>query len=320
MSEIAITARGLTKVYGRTPAVNKLDLDIKAGSVYGFLGPNGAGKTTTIRMLLGLIQPTAGTAQVLGHDIRTEREAIARKVAAIVESPAFYTYLSGIDNLRVFARTSGVDDSNARLQGLLERVGLGPRGKDKVKTYSLGMKQRLGIAATLLNDPQIIFLDEPTNGLDPAGTVEMRHMIERLGHEGRTIFLSSHLLHEVEQVCTSVAIIQQGVTIAQGRVQDLVNDGGGYAIEAAPFDRAMSVLQEHRELNASSQDGHWINVSAQASDMPQLVRALVAANVDVYQVQVRQRSLENLFLELTNGGGPANAFVPQPLAEMEVGQ
>lgn len=315
MDGLAIVTKGLTKKYKHVPAVNNLDLAIPQGTVFGFLGPNGAGKTTTIRMLLGLIEPTAGTATVLGHDIRRERNQIAPQVGAIVESPAFYNYLSGWENLRVFAHSSNLDLPKTKFSELIEFVGLNGREKDKVKTYSLGMKQRLGVAATLLNDPKIIFLDEPTNGLDPAGTVDMRNLIARLGHEGRTVFLSSHLLHEVQHVCSDVAIIQKGVTIKQGRVQDLVSDGAGYALEVAPFERAMSVLVRHPELKATSSDSHWITVEAQPNDIPPLVRALVEADVDVYQVQLRQKSLESLFLEVT---GTPEHIAPLAHAAVEV--
>ncbi|HYF62375.1 MAG TPA: ABC transporter ATP-binding protein [Herpetosiphonaceae bacterium] len=313
---MAIIARGLTKKYKQVTAVNNLDLDIPRGTVYGFLGPNGAGKTTTIRMLLGLIEPSAGSAQVLGHDIRRERHAIAPKVGAIVESPAFYTYLTGEQNLRVMARSSNLNLEQRRIDELIEFVGLSGRGRHKVKTYSLGMKQRLGVAATLLNDPDIIFLDEPTNGLDPAGTVDMRNLIARLGQEGHTVFLSSHMLNEVQQVCSDVAIVQRGVTIKQGRVSAMLADGAGYAIEAAPFERAMAVLGEHPELHAASADNHWIAITAQPGDVPALVRALVSADVDVYQVQVRQKSLESLFLELTNEPQAGMAAVPQLQGEV----
>ena len=315
---MAIVARGLTKKYKQVTAVNNLDLDIPRGTVYGFLGPNGAGKTTTIRMLLGLIEPTAGSAQVLGYDIRRERNAIAPKVGAIVESPAFYTYLTGEQNLRVLARSSNLNLEQRRINELIEFVGLSGRGRHKVKTYSLGMKQRLGVAATLLNDPDIIFLDEPTNGLDPAGNVDMRNLIARLGQEGHTVFLSSHMLNEVQQVCSDVAIVQRGVTIKQGRVSEMLAVGAGYAIEAAPFDRAMAVLGEHPELKASSADNHWIDIVAQAGDVPALVRALVGADIDVYQVQVRQKSLEALFLELTNNPGEGYAVPQLNVQEREV--
>jgi ABC-type multidrug transport system ATPase subunit len=307
MSATAIQAEGLTKVYHKTAAVKDLSLHIPAGTVYGFLGPNGAGKTTTIRMLLGLIRPSAGTARVLGHDIVRGRRQIAPQVGAMVETPAFYTYLSGLDNLRVLAGSGGLALPPARYDSLLELVGLRGRGRDKVKTYSLGMRQRLGVAATLLNDPKVIFLDEPTNGLDPAGTVEMRQLILRVGQEGRTVFLSSHLLHEVEQVCAEVAIVKDGATIRQGRVRDLLaaEGGTGYAIEARPLDRALAVLREHPRLGTCARERGQIHVSARPQEVPHIVRALVSANVDVFQVLARQPSLESWFLEITGGNGKA---------------
>jgi ABC-2 type transport system ATP-binding protein len=312
MSAIAIHADGLTKVYAQSVAVKNLKLHIPAGTIYGFLGPNGAGKTTTIRMLLGLIRPSAGTAQVLGHDIVHARRHIAPLVGAMVETPAFYTYLSGLDNLRVLAGSGGLTLPQARYDQLLDLVGLTRRAGDKVKTYSLGMKQRLGVAATLLNDPQVVFLDEPTNGLDPAGTVEMRKLILRMGQEGRTVFLSSHLLHEVEQVCSEVAIIQQGATIRQGRVRDLLAAEGrtGYAIEARPLDRALAVLSKYPEFGVRGPDHMQIHVTAQPQQMPHIVRTLVNANVDVIQVTARQPSLESWFLEITGGAEAA-----QPLQQ-----
>lgn len=306
---LAISARGLTKRYKQVVAVNNLDLDIPTGTVYGFLGPNGAGKTTTIRMLLGLVRPTSGHAEVLGHDILTQRNAIAPRVGAIVESPAFYTYLTGAQNLEVFWRSSNMPVDRARIGALLERVGLAERGKHKVKTYSLGMKQRLGIAATLLTDPEIIFLDEPTNGLDPAGTVEVRELITRLGHDGHTIFLSSHLLNEVEQVCSDVAIVQHGEMRLQGKVRDLLNRTTGYLIEAAPADRVLTILRAYPELNAQLRADGAIEVAAEASAVPDLVRALVGANVDVFGVRARRNTLEQLFLELT-GQADQGSLVP----------
>jgi ABC-type multidrug transport system ATPase subunit len=303
MSDIAIHAEGLTKAYPRNVAVKNLSLQIPAGTIYGFLGPNGAGKTTTIRMLLGLIRPSAGAARVLGHDIIRDRGQIAPLVGAMVETPAFYTYLSGLDNLRVLAGSSGLDLPQARYDQLLDLAGLNGRGRDKVKTYSLGMKQRLGVAATLLNDPKVVFLDEPTNGLDPAGTVDMRNLILRMGEAGRTVFLSSHLLHEVEQVCSEVAIIQHGATIRQGRVRDLIaaDSKTGYAIEARPLERALAVLKMYPELGARGQDNTHVHVTAQPEEMPKIVRTLVNANVDVIQVTARQPSLESWFLEITGG-------------------
>lgn len=186
---LAIETMGLSKHFGQHRAVDALDLAIHQGAVFGFLGPNGAGKTTTIRMLPGLISPTSGGGRIMGYDIVRERAAILPKVGAIVESPAFYPYLSGRDNLRALGRTVGNEDTH-RIAEVLEQVGLSDRARDKVRTYSLGMKQRLAIAAALLNNPQIIFFDEPTNGLDPAGTVEIRELIGQLGASGHTIFIS----------------------------------------------------------------------------------------------------------------------------------
>lgn len=194
LQTLAIETMGLSKHFGQHRAVDTLDLAIHQGSVFGFLGPNGAGKTTTIRMLLGLIRPTSGGGRIMGHDIISERAAILPHIGAIVESPAFYPYLSGRDNLRTLGRTVGNEDMH-RIAEVLEQVGLADRARDKVRTYSLGMKQRLAIAAALLNNPQIIFLDEPTNGLDPAGTVEIRELISELGASGHTIFISSHFPH-----------------------------------------------------------------------------------------------------------------------------
>ena len=295
----AIQARGLTKRYKHVVAVNTLDLDIPRGTVYGFLGPNGAGKTTTIRMLLGLIRPTSGRAEVLGHDSRTGRHAIAPKVGAIVESPTFYPYLTGAQNLEVLWRSSNMPVDRRHIETLLARVGLGDRGKHKVKTYSLGMKQRLGIAATLLTDPEIIFLDEPTNGLDPVGTVEVRNLIIQLGHDGHTIFLSSHLLNEVEQVCTDVAIVQKGELKLQGKVRDLLAQSTRIQIKAEPQERALSLLRAYPELDARPGEDGTIAVTAAMDEVPALVHSLVSADIAVYNVQEQRTTLEQLFLDLT---------------------
>ncbi|HEV2582341.1 MAG TPA: ATP-binding cassette domain-containing protein, partial [Ktedonobacteraceae bacterium] len=232
-----------------------------------------AGKTTTIRMLLGLIRPTQGGGRILGHDIENERAAILPHVGALVESPAFYPILSGRDNLRVFARTAGNEDART-IEGVLQQVGLSSRAQDKVKTYSLGMKQRLAIAAVLLNHPQIIFLDEPTNGLDPAGTVEIRELIGQLGASGHTIFLSSHLLHEVEQVCNEVAIINHGKMVAQGRVADLLKREASLLIEAEPLATLQAVVER---FGATQQaiGPRTITVALQPERAPELMKALV---------------------------------------------
>ena len=294
----AIEMAGLTKEFGRHRAVDSLNLAVHSGSVFGFLGPNGAGKTTTIRMLLGLIRPTQGSGRILGYDIERERVAFLPHVGAIVESPAFYPILSGRDNLRVFARTAGNEDAHS-IARVLEQVGLSERAHDKVKTYSLGMKQRLAIAAALLNDPQIIFLDEPTNGLDPAGTVEIRELIGQLGASGHTIFLSSHLLHEVEQVCSDVAIINHGKLVAQGRVADLLRRDASLLMEAEPLTTVQDVLARFG-VTPQVAGARSVTVALSPERAPELMKALVNADASVYQVTPQRTSLEHLFLELTD--------------------
>src|ERR687885_1451 len=213
-----VETRDLTKKYGpRIVAVDGVSLTVRRGEVYGFLGPNGAGKTTTLSMLLGLIRPTSGTASVLGRS-PGDPEGLAR-VGALVESPAFYPYLSGRDNLRVIARYAGVPKE--RVEEVFDLIDLTDRARDKFATYSLGMKQRLGVAAALLKDPELLILDEPTNGLDPAGMADMRRLVRSLGSGRRTVFLSSHLLSEVEQICDRVGVIQHGRLVAEGTLAEL---------------------------------------------------------------------------------------------------
>src|SRR5947209_3725253 len=319
---LAIEMAGLTKQFGRHRAVDSLNLAVRSGSVFGFLGPNGAGKTTTIRMLLGLIRPTQGSGRIMGYDIEREQAAILPCIGAIVESPAFYPILSGRDNLRVFARTAGNEDADS-IARVLEQVGLSERAKDKVKTYSLGMKQRLAIAAALLNNPQIIFLDEPTNGLDPAGTVEIRELIGQLGASGHTIFLSSHLLHEGEQVCGEVVIINHGKMVAQGRVADLLKRDASLLIEAEPLATVQEVVARFGATPHIS-GTRTVTVALPPERAPELMRALVRADAEIYQVTPQRTSLEHLFLELTddshnnhNAHDPAGQQVMQAAAFAE---
>jgi ABC-2 type transport system ATP-binding protein len=297
-ASLAIETQGLTKRFGPHQAVDALDLAIRPGTVFGFLGPNGAGKTTTIRMLLGLMRPTSGSGRILGYDIIEERAAFLPRVGALVESPAFYPSLCGQDNLLVLARTSGHVDRQ-RIAEVLAMVELSKQARDAVKTYSLGMKQRLAIAAALLNRPQIIFLDEPTNGLDPAGTVSIRALITSLGASGHTIFLSSHLLHEVEQVCDEVAIINHGRLVSQGRVADLLTKDASLLVEAEP----LALLQEiasRFEVPLRVSGPRSIRMALAPERTPELVRALISAGAEIHQVVQQQNSLEHLFLELTD--------------------
>ena len=233
--EAVLEAHGLSKSYGSRQAVKSLDLSVGRGEIFGFLGPNGAGKTTTIRMALGLIRPTAGSVEVLGRGRRQHRERVLPRVGALVESPALYTYMSGRDNLKAVGDVLG-GVPGARIDAVLETVGLADRQRDRVRTYSMGMKQRLGLAIALLNDPDLLILDEPANGLDPAGIVEMRDLLRRLSAEGKTVFISSHVLSEVQQICDRVAIINLGELVKVATVEELVASHGEFTVvvEDAP--------------------------------------------------------------------------------------
>lgn len=293
-----VRSTGLTKTYGEVTAVRDLDLAVGRGEVYGFLGPNGAGKTTTLRMLLGLIHPTSGSAEVLGRP-PGDPEGLVR-VGAMVEEPAFYPYLTGRDNLRVITRYAGLPEDG--IDDALRTVELLPRADSKFKTYSQGMKQRLGIAAALLKDPDLLILDEPTNGLDPAGMVEMRTLIRRLGTGERTVLLSSHLLAEVQQICDRVGVISKGRLVFEGSVDEL-RGRAAVAIRAEPLDlarrRAEEVLGPGR---VEVRDGELI-VDAEPAEVPALNRELVLADVRVSELRPSSRSLEEAFLQLTTEGG-----------------
>jgi ABC-2 type transport system ATP-binding protein len=291
----------LTKRYGKTTAVDGLTMEVPRGEVFGFLGPNGAGKTTTIAMLLGLVHPSSGRAEVLGCDIRKGLGGALRRTGATIESPAFYPYLSGRDNLRVMALASGGSDAG-RIAEVLERVGLAGREGDLFKTYSMGMKQRLALAAALLNDPEFLILDEPTNGLDPAGIQETRTMLRRMVDEQRkSVFLSSHLLHEVQQVCDRVMIIDRGRVIAQGRVGELLRQREAIEVELTEpeIERAASILRGLAWVQAVRRDGARLRVSAPPDRSREVAESLAAAGVFPTQLVRVSSTLEDLFLTLT---------------------
>jgi ABC-type multidrug transport system ATPase subunit len=293
----AIRTEGLTKRYGALAAVNNLSLTVPVGSVFGFLGPNGAGKTTTIRMLLGLIRPTSGTVSVLGVDVLRERPRLAPLVGSIVEVPAFYPYLNGVDNLRAMALGAGQALTRGETDRLLALVGLAKDGRRPVKQYSLGMKQRLGLAAALMGDPPVLFLDEPTNGLDPDGAREIRDLIGSLKQEGRTLFVSSHLLNEVERICTDVAIVRNGELRIQGSVAALLA-GNGLELRVSSVARAASLLGLPPPEGASSEPG-WLLSEGTDRTVPGMLRTLLQADVDVYEVRPKRNTLEQLFFETT---------------------
>jgi ABC-2 type transport system ATP-binding protein len=299
MVDPAIRTENLSKRFGPRLAVDAVNIEVGRGEVFGFLGPNGAGKTTTIAMLLGLVRPTSGRAFVLGHDVAREAAAALRGVGAMIEAPAFYPYLSGGDNLRVLARIHGLPE--AAVQRALAAVELSDRARDRYRAYSQGMRQRLGIAAALLHQPQLVMLDEPTNGLDPAGTVELRALIRSLADDGRTVFLSSHLLHEVQQVCDRVAILKAGRVLRQGAVRDLLRQGQGLQLrvegDAAP---ALALLRELPWVGGVERHGDALLVDAPAERAAELNALLARGGVPVAELRAREGNLEELFLELTS--------------------
>jgi ABC-2 type transport system ATP-binding protein len=284
--------------------VDGVDLLVPRGSAFGFLGPNGAGKTTTIRMLLGLTRASTGEMRVLGHPVPAERGATLKRVGAIVEDPCFHPYLSGRENLRVVAAVRG-PEAAARIAPALERVGLSGRADDKVKRYSQGMRQRLGVARCLLADPLLLILDEPTNGLDPGGIQEFREMIRAMvEQEGRTVFLSSHLLDEVEKICDAAAIVDRGKIITQGPISELAAGGARHALIVGVDDseQALSVLGASELVweAGRSVEGIRVVLSGDPQTAAQVNALLVRAGVGVTRLEPVRHSLEQRFLEITS--------------------
>ena len=300
-AEDVITTRRLTKRYGKdVVAVADLDLSVRRGEVYGFLGLNGAGKTTTLRMLLGLIRPTSGTAVVAGR--RPGDPAGLAKIGSLVESPAFYPYLSGRENLKVIATYAGVPHS--KVDPALEEVELLDRGKDRFGTYSMGMKQRLGVAAALLKEPELLILDEPTNGLDPQGVVEMRSLIRRLGTGSRTVLLSSHLLSEMEQVCDWVGIIRHGRLVREGTVDELRGEPA-VTVRATPLEAARRSLEGMLGAAAVTTVDGTLRIATDPERAADINAALVQAHIRVSELRPAERSLEDVFLQVTGEGEAA---------------
>ena len=299
-SYYVIKTSGLTKRFGRILAVDNLSLQVPRGQVFGLLGPNGSGKTTTMNMLLGLIRPTAGQFSLLGSSERSDKTL--RRVGAIIESPTFYPYLTGRQNLAYFQGVLG-RGSPEELDSLLEQVRLGGRGDHRYQTYSLGMKQRLGLAYTLLGDPELLFLDEPTNGMDPAGVAEIRGMIRDLATGGRTVLLSSHLLNEVEQVCDSVAILSKGRLIAQGNIKDLLHTQDQIRLRTTDNDEAFQILSDLDWVQGvKTRDGSLV-VTAPVNRSWELTAVLSQSRVYVTEMRPITLSLEDYFMEVTGEEG-----------------
>jgi ABC-2 type transport system ATP-binding protein len=305
-AEPAIETRGVTKRYGERVAIDRVDLVVPAGTAFGFLGPNGAGKTTLIRTLLGLTTASSGEMRVLGRPVPEQRASVLERVGAIIEEPRFHEHLSGRQNLWRIAAARG-DEALERIPSVLERVGLEDRAGDRVRSYSLGMRQRLGLARCLLCDPLLLILDEPTNGLDPSGIQEFRETVRTLvEQDGRTVFLSSHLLSEVERICDYAAVVDRGRVIAQGAIAELTGGGAGarLSIEVDDLDAALGALADHELVSeAHASDGRLRVVLLDDCDRPRAAMsvnaALVLAGVGVARLEPESLTLEQKFFALT---------------------
>ncbi|GIU90517.1 MAG: multidrug ABC transporter ATP-binding protein [Acidimicrobiia bacterium] len=296
-----IEIHGLRKEYRsrtkRTVAVDALDLAVPEGGVFGFLGPNGSGKTTTIRCLLGLVRPTTGHASVLGRPVPSRLPDVLPRVGAIVETPALFPTMTGRENLRLLAALDGI--GRGRVDEVLSLVGLAERADDPVRKYSLGMRQRLGLAAALCKDPALLVLDEPANGLDPAGMREMRELMRRLGAEGRTVFLSSHLLSEVEQTCDRVAIVHRGRCVLAGRVEEVLSSAARSCVLVALDDLEGGRRVLHESGYSVERDGAYLRVMIEGQGAESVTRTLAASGRYVTELRPDTVTLEDLFLEIT---------------------
>lgn len=297
-----IQVRELTKEFGEIHAVDHLTFTVEKGEVYGFLGQNGAGKSTTIRMLLTLIEPTAGEIEIFGLPLKKNRNEILRRTGAIIEKPDLYKYLTALENLRLFATVSGIRVSEKQLTDQLRRVGLAERANSKIKTFSQGMKQRLGIAVAMVHDPELLILDEPMNGLDPQGIADVRKLIIHLSKElGKTVFISSHLLTEMEQIADSMLIIDKGKKIVEGKVDILLNPGViNVEIETASAETMIRLLEKTAwNEKITKVNEYKILLPMKKTEVPDFVRAVSRMNTDIYAIR-QKHSLEDYFLSLTS--------------------
>jgi ABC-2 type transport system ATP-binding protein len=297
-SDAVICTHQLTKQYKDLTAVSNLNLEIHRGDVFGFLGPNGSGKTTTIGLMLGLLMPTDGNVEILGQDVQRER-AVLRRVGAMAETAAFFPYLSGYNNLRVLSLMSDVPAK--RIWEVLELVGMKDRARSRFRTYSLGMRQRLGIAAALLSDPEILLLDEPTIGLDPAGMKEVRDLVAELGRQGKTIFFCSHLLYEVEQICSRVAIIRRGKVLAEGKIAELLHPSKYVEVVVSEISRASEILRSVDWIVNLQAGEKSMTLQLKDREASEVVRLLSEQGIYPSAVIPKSSTLEDFFLEVTGG-------------------
>jgi ABC-type multidrug transport system ATPase subunit len=298
-----VSVNNLSKKFSGLTAVNNLSFSVNEGDVYGFLGQNGAGKSTSIRMLLTLVRPDAGDIRIFGKSLQTHRNEILKDIGAVIERPDLYKYLSAYHNLAIFAKMSGVNVSKQQLMAQLEMVHLAGRAHSKVKTFSQGMKQRLGIAVALVHNPRLVILDEPTNGLDPQGIADMRNLILRMSREmGKTVIVSSHLLSEIELVASRMLIINNGTKVVEGNVADLLDPAKSILqLETTNNARAVAFLQQSKWAHSIKSESPVIKIEMDKSDIPELTTAMVSAGIQLLSVQPRH-SLEDYFLSLTTPG------------------
>lgn len=291
-----IQTNDLTKRYGNQTVVDNLNLNIKQGSVFGLLGPNGAGKTTVIKMILGLVKPTSGTAKVLGKNTATEFGLIAKRVSCIVETPTFFPYLNARQVLQTLANYSGCSLTIERCEELLDRCGIKNAALKRVDNFSLGMKQRLAVAAALITDPDILILDEPTNGLDPLGILDLRKLLSQLSASQKTLLISSHVLSEVEKICDEIAIIDNGIIKLAGNIKNFLLEET--VLKVDPINRALEVAQEFTELsNLKASSGNSIVLPPEFTMISELIEKLSSQNVKIHEVSKHSKSLEDLFHE-----------------------
>ena len=299
-----LEVKGLKKVIGKREIIKDLNFSVKEGEIYGFLGPNGAGKTTTIRMLVGLILPTAGEVKICGENLKNNKEKALKDVGAVVENPELYKYLSGRENLMQIARIRGV--SKEEVQDLIKLVGLENRINDKVKKYSLGMKQRLGLAAALIGNPKLLILDEPTNGLDPSGIIDFRKIVKQAAKErGMAVFVSSHILSEVQQLCDRVAFINNGVIKAVEEMNQAVTGTEKESltlVTSSKKEKVIDILRNQPFVLTSEINEAGINIVVQSGTTPELVKALVKSDVLVEEIYRNREGLEQRYMELVEGG------------------
>ena len=303
MGKTVLELKNVSKSFGKRKVIDNLNLEVKEGEIYGFLGPNGSGKTTTIKMILKLISSDSGEIKVNGYDTTKEFEKAMECIGAIVENPDLYKYMSGIDNLRLHARIRNIDEK--RIEEVLELVELKGREKDKVGKYSLGMKQRLGLALTLLHKPKVLILDEPTNGLDPSGIKKLRDILKEISHqEGVAVFVSSHILSEMQLMCDKVAVLDNGKIV---KVENITNiDESEETVETVEIkanylEKAQNIIKEKFQKNTIIDNNH-INITLPAKKLPQVIKELAVADVEIKAVIPKEHSLEDIFFDATKGG------------------